>query len=158
MTTDRMTSESGTTCRAAIVATAAVSQTRAASTGFEAAVDYILDDCFFAIGQVVATRKTLEYDAVLWWRDHYRAKFLRAMAAFGNRWVADRERVTGAALLFGERAVGYAGESPTIDKAAFQRAAADVERFCQLHSKRRARSAGDPVTDRPLIAGYWCTL
>ncbi len=136
----------------------ACAHTPSATAEHEAAVSYILDDCFFAVGQVVGTRKVLEYDAVLWWRDHYRAKFLRAMAAFGNRWETDRDRVTGAALLFGERAVGYAGDSPTIDKAAFQRAAADVERFCQLHSKRRARSAGDAVTDQPLIAGYWCTL
>ena len=127
------------------------------SAEIERAVDYILDDCFFAVGQAIGTRKTVAYEAVLWWRDHYRAKFLRAMATFGNRWQSDRDNVTGAALLFGERAVRYAGEAPVIDGAAFQRAAADVERCCQLHSTRRARRDGLP-TDRPLIAGYWCTL
>jgi len=26
---------------------------------------------------------------VVWWRDHYRMKFLRAMEVFGNRWLQD---------------------------------------------------------------------
>jgi hypothetical protein len=127
---------------------------------FEEAVEYILDDCFLTIGQVVGMRKTVDYEAVLWWRDHYRAKFLRAMIAFGNRWSTDRQNVTGVAMLFGERAVRYAGEMESIDLAAFKRAAADVERYCQVHSARRARREGlepDNV-ERPLMAGYWCTF
>ena len=126
----------------------------------EEAVEYILDDCFFAIGQVVGMRKTVEYQAVLWWRDHYRAKFLRAMTVFGNRWSTDRQNVTGVAMLFGERAVRYAAGTESIDLAAFKRAAADVERYCQLHSTRRARRDGlEPDNiERPLTAGYWCTL
>ena len=118
-----------------------------ASHTFERDVDYILNDCFFAIGQVVGTRKTVEYDAVLWWREHYRSKFLRAMEAFGNRWSMDRQNVTGVAMLFGERAVRYAADAESISLAAFQQAAADVERYCQLHSKRRARSCGGPATE-----------
>lgn len=125
----------------------------------ERAVDYILDDCFFAVGQVVGTRKTVDYDAVLWWRDHYRAKFVRAIRAFGNRWQADRQNVTGVALMFGERAVRHAGESASIDLSAFQKAAADVERYCQLHASRRARRCAGPSDsiERPLMVGYWCT-
>ncbi len=125
----------------------------------ERAVDYIVDECFFTLGQVVGTRKTLDYHAVVWWRDHYRARFLSAMQAFGNRWMADRDNVTGVAFLLAERATRYAGDAASIDVATARRAAADVERYCQLHSSRSARAvaaAGDCV-ERPLLAGYWCT-
>ena len=39
----------------------------------EREVEYIVDDCFFTVGQVVGMRMTVDYDAVTWWRDHYRA-------------------------------------------------------------------------------------
>jgi hypothetical protein len=125
----------------------------------EHAVDYIVDDCFFTIGQVVGTRKTLDYAAVIWLRDHYRARFLAAMRAFGNRWLDDRDNVTGVAFLLAERATRHAGDASSIDLEAARRAAADVERYCTLHSGRRARTMGLDTrgTDRPLLAGYWCT-
>jgi hypothetical protein len=122
------------------------------------AVECILDDCFFAVGQVVGMRKTVDYDAVLWWRDHYRAKFLRAMDAFGNRWATDRDNVTGVAMLFGERAVRYAGDADSINLEAFKQAAADVERYCHIHSTRKNRPSKSDNVERPLMAGYWCTL
>jgi hypothetical protein len=124
----------------------------------ERAVDYVLDDCFFTVGQVIGTRKTLEYDTVVWWRDHYRMKFLRAMEAFGNRWLQDRDNVTGVAFMLAERAVRYADTSPSVDLNSAQRAAADVERYCELHSRRAARAHGKIASDGnvPVIAGYWC--
>ena len=58
---------------------------------------YIVDECFFAMGQAIGMRTTVDYDAVIFMRDHYRAKFLAAMNAFGNRWAQDRQNVTGVA-------------------------------------------------------------
>jgi hypothetical protein len=123
----------------------------------ERVVEYILDDCFFSVGQVVGMRMTVDYDAVLWWRDHYRAKFLAAMHAFGNRWLQDRQNVTGVAFMLAERAVRYAAGRASIDVESARRAAADVERYCALHARRAAR-AGDGPSDAaaPRIAGYWC--
>jgi hypothetical protein len=124
----------------------------------ERAVDFILDDCFFTVGQVVGMRMTIEYEAIVWWRDHYRAKFLAAMCAFGNRWGEDRQNVTGVAFLLAERAVRYAGGRASIDIESARKAAADVERYCQLHARRHsARRAADSESAVPRVAGYWCT-
>jgi hypothetical protein len=128
------------------------------SAALERAVNYVLDDCFFTVGQVVGTRKALDYDAVVWWRDHYRQKFLRAMQTFGNRWLDDRRNVTAVAFLLAERAVQHAGDAASIGVEPAQKAAVDVERYCALHSKRVARARGLLATDgaAPLIAGSWC--
>ena len=125
----------------------------------ERQVEYIVDDCFFTVGQVVGMRTTVDYEAVIWWRDHYREKFLAAMLAFGNRWMEDRSNVTGVALMLAERAVRYSEGKPSIDAEAARRAAADVERHCELHARRAARRQGQDTSDAavPRIAGYWCT-
>lgn len=124
----------------------------------ERVVEYIIDDCCFAIGQAIGMRMTVDYDAVMFIRDHYRPKFLTAMRAFGNRWAQDRQNVTGVGLMFGERAVRYAEDRSSVDLASVRKAAADVERYCKLHSRRAARSA-DPSSEgsQARIAGYWCT-
>ena len=124
----------------------------------ERAVEYIVDECFFAMGQAIGMRTTVDYDAVVFMRDHYRAKFLAAMKTFGNRWAQDRQNVTGVALMFGERAVRHAGDRSSIDLESVRKAAADVERYCKLHSRRATRS-GDPSSEgaQSRIAGYWCT-
>jgi hypothetical protein len=130
---------------------------REQAAGLEAAVEYVVDDCFFTVGQVVGLRKTVEYDAVIWWRDHYRAKFLGAMRAFGNRWLQDRQNVTGVAMMLAERAVRYSGDRASIDLDSAMKAAADVERYCKLHSRRARRARGDASEGaQPRIAGYWC--
>lgn len=121
----------------------------------ERAVEFIVDDCFFAVGQAIGMRMTVEYDAVVWWHDHFRAKFLAAMTEFGNRWLVDRENVTAVAFMLGERAVRYADGRSSIDVESARKAAADVERYCKLHSRRAARNAADDAPAR--IAGYWCT-
>ena len=48
-------------------------------------VDYILNDCFVAVGQAVGTQKSLELDVLPWWRARYRAFFLHAMTTKGKR-------------------------------------------------------------------------
>lgn len=124
----------------------------------ERAVDYVLDDCFFAVGQAVGMRLTVEYDVTIWWRDHYRRKFLAAMQRFGNRWLQDRATVGAVAVMLAERAVRYAAGKSSIDLAAARQASADVERYCQLHARRRSRrhlsAPCEGGEDR--IAGYWC--
>ena len=121
----------------------------------ERAVEFIVNDCFFAVGQAIGMRATVEYDAVIWWHDHFRAKFLNAMSNFGNRWLVDRQNVTAVAFMLGERAVRYAEGRPAIDIESAMKAAADVERYCKLHSRRAARVNGDGEPAR--IAGYWCS-
>ncbi len=120
----------------------------------ERAVEFIVDDCFFAVGQAIGMRTTVEYDAVIWWHDHFRAKFLSAMQEFGNRWLVDRQNVTAVAFMLAERAVRYAEGRPAIDVESAMKAAADVERYCKLHSRRASRTMGDDAPAR--IAGYWC--
>jgi uncharacterized Ntn-hydrolase superfamily protein len=125
----------------------------------ERQVEYIVDDCFFTVGQIVGMRTTVDYEAVIWWRDHYREKFLAAMMAFGNRWQQDRSNVTSVAIMLAERAVRYSEGKASIDLESARKAAADVERHCELHARRAARRAGlDPSDAKPTrIAGYWCT-
>ena len=124
----------------------------------EEAVDYIVNECFFAVGQAVGTAKALDAEAVRWWRRHYRTRFLGAMARFGNRWTLDRDKVSAVGRLLAVRAMRYAGDCPSISVQAAQHASADVEQYCTLHSRRQARSLGvDPGSDDTTwIAGYWC--
>jgi hypothetical protein len=124
----------------------------------EEAVDCIVNECFFAVGQAVGRAKALDAEAVRWWRLHYRSRFLQAMARFGNRWTLDRDKVAGVGRLLAVRAMRYAGDSPSISVQAARQASADVEQYCTLHSRRLARSLGaDPGSDdTPWIAGYWC--
>ena len=124
----------------------------------ERMVDYIVDDCFFSVGQAIGMRTTVDYEAIIWWRDHYRVKFLNAMRAFGDRWLQDRQNVTGVAFLLAERAVRYAEGRPSIDVESARRAAADVERYCALHARRKASRRNTIASDGavPRIAGYWC--
>jgi len=124
----------------------------------ERQVEYVVDECFFTVGQVVGMRMTVDWEAVVWWRDHYRARFLAAMQAFGNRWQQDRTNVTGVAVMLAERAVRYAEGKPSIDAEAARQAAADVERYCGIHARRRMGTRGHAGVEGelPRIAGYWC--
>ena len=126
----------------------------------ERQVEYIMDECFFAFGQAVGMRTTIDYDAVVWIRDNYRAKFLSAMKAFGDRWQRDRSNVTSVAMMLGERAVRYSEGKPSIDLDSVLKAAADVERHCELHARRTARKMGLNPSDAAAtrIAGYWCNF
>lgn len=121
-------------------------------------VNYILADCALALGQSIGMRMTIDYEAVKFAREHFRTKFLAAMRAFGNRWLEDRQIVTGVVMMLGERAVRYADGRDSIDLESVRKAAADVERYCTLHARRASREAG-PAHEGGLarIAGYWCT-
>jgi len=80
------------------------------------------------------------------------------MQAFGNRWTQDRANVTSVAIMLAERAVRYSDGKPSIDCEAARKAAADVERYCELHARRAARTMGISTSDDApaRIAGYWC--
>ena len=121
----------------------------------EEIVQYVLADCFFAVGQTVGMRLTVDYEAVVWWHDHFRAKFLAALHRRGNRWLQDRENVTAVGWMLAERAVRHATGRSSIDVDAARRAAADVERYCEIRSKRAASKGGSEVTV-PKLAGFWC--
>jgi len=122
------------------------------------AVDYILDDCFFAVGQGVGDAKGIDHSALVWWRDRYRAKFLHRMTMFGTDWLTDRPRVTRVCRRLGELAAMHAGDKPSIDVESAVGASKDIERFCASHALRRSRRLGAP--GEPLrpewLAGYWC--
>ena len=123
----------------------------------EEAVEYVLADCSFAVGQAVGMRMTVDYEAIIWWHDHFREKFLAAMHRHGQRWLLDRENVTGVGWMLGERAVRHAAGRDSIDVEAARRAAADVERHCQLSLRRAARVGEGDGGPSPRLAGYWCT-
>lgn len=127
-----------------------------AEQALEEAVEYVLADCFFAVGQTIGMRTTVDYDAVVWWHDHFRSKFLAAMRRHGNRWLQDREDVTGVGWMLAERAVRHADGRNSIDLGSARRAAADVERYCQIRSKRAARGGDRDAPGTPRLAGWWC--
>lgn len=124
------------------------------SRNLERDVEHILDDCFFTVGQAVGMRMTADYEAIVWWRDHFRPKFIAAMTSFGNRWLVDRDNVTAVGLMLGERAVRYASGRTSIDLESARNAAADVERYCAIRARRASRHRTE--SGSPMIAGYWC--
>lgn len=122
----------------------------------EETVEYVLADCSFAVGQAIGMRTTVDYNAIVWWHEHFRTKFSAAIRRHGNRWLQDRENVTAVGWMLGERALRHAAGRLSIDVEAARRAAADVERYCEARSKRVGRDGEhDPGGDSRL-AGYWC--
>ena len=122
-----------------------------------AAVDDIVNDCFFSVGQAIGGRKALDFEAVVWWRNHFRTRFLGRLQRTGNTWREDRHRVTAVAHLLAERAIRHAGEQPSNDRACAMKAAGDVEAYCALRAGRHGRRAPAPVDSAsPRHAGYWC--
>ena len=57
------------------------SSTSADLQALERQVEFILDECFFTLGQAVGMRTTIDFDALAWIRDRFRAKFIAAMSA-----------------------------------------------------------------------------
>jgi hypothetical protein len=110
-------------------------------------VDYILDDCFLAVGQTVGTRKSLDFRVVTWWRERYRALFLHAMVSNGNSWQKDRDRVTAVGRFLGQRALHHAGERPVIDLESARLASIDVETGCRMNAIREG--VASPGTSVP---------
>lgn len=98
-------------------------------------LDYILSDCFLAVGQAVGPGKTIDFDTLTWWHQRYRRAFHDAIATRGASWAADRDRVTAVGRYLGQRVVAHAGRRANIDRTAASRASAEVERGCQLRSE-----------------------
>jgi hypothetical protein len=99
-------------------------------------VDYILNDCFFAVGQAIGTQKSLDFDAIRWWRTRYRAFFLHAMTANGTSWASDRQRVTAVGRFLGQRALHHARDRASIDVESAALASQDVETGCRMNAVR----------------------
>ena len=78
------------------------------------------------------------------------------MRRHGNRWLQDRETVTGVGWMLAERAVRHAAGRDSIDVEAAHRAAADVERYCEIRSKRAGQAGDRDAGASPRMAGYWC--
>ncbi len=109
-------------------------------------VDYMLADCFFAVGQCVGPSVHLDSAAVAWWRARYREKFLHAMTVSGNSWARVRDRVTAVGRFLGQRVVHHAGADPVITLSAAVNASADVESGCRMNAEReRALSAAESL-------------
>jgi len=125
---------------------------------FEGTADIVLDDLFLSVGQAIGLRASVDYDAVVWLRTHFRQKFLAALHRQGDRWLEDRAVVTAVSGLFAERAVRNANGAASIGLDDVRQAAADVERYCRAHARRAATKAhGTSDAATALIAGYWCT-
>jgi hypothetical protein len=99
-------------------------------------IDYILNDCFLAVGQAIGTQKPLEPEAIEWWRARYRVAFLNAMIRNGNSWERDRHRVTAVGRFLGERALFHAAGHLSIDLESAVRASADVDSGCRMNATR----------------------
>jgi hypothetical protein len=110
-------------------------------------VDYILNDCFFAVGQAVGTRKALDFEVIPWWRARYRAFFLHAMTANGNSWLKDRDRVMAVGRFLGQRALHHAHDRHSIDLRCAAVASHEVETGCHMNAVRE-RAAIAPTLDR----------
>lgn len=99
-------------------------------------VDIILHDCFFAVGQAVGPRKEIDSEALAWWRERYRERFLYAMQSLGNSWTRDRRRVVAVGRYLGQCALRHAEDRSTIDIMCAASASADVESACQMNAER----------------------
>lgn len=103
-------------------------------------IDAILNDCLLAAGQGIGTEKSVDFEAVVWWRTRYRRFFLHAITANGNDYAADRRRVTAVGRYLGQRALHHAANSPSVDRRAAELASHDVETGCQMNAEREGLS------------------
>jgi hypothetical protein len=103
-------------------------------------IDYILCECFAAVGQAIGPARTLDFDAVVWWHTRYHRAFLQAMAN-GNSWARDRRRVTAVGRYLGQRALHHAQGSARIDVRAAVLASLDIEAACQMNAERDGLAA-----------------
>lgn len=99
-------------------------------------LDYILSDCFLAVGQAVGPNTTVDFDVVTWWHQRYQRAFRNAIAMEGASWSNDRRRVTAVGRYLGQRAVELCRPAAVIDLTAASRASVEVERGCQLRATR----------------------
>lgn len=99
-------------------------------------IDAILNDILLAAGQGIGTEKSVDFDAVAWWRTRYRRFFLHAITVKGNDYAADRHRVTAVGRYLGQRALHHAVDSASVDLRAAELASIDVETGCQMNAAR----------------------
>ena len=100
-----------------------------------AELDYILSDCFLAVGQAVGVNKGVDFEVVTWWHRRYRHAFDDAITSRGASWGADRDRVTAVGRYLGERAVHHSSGHSAIGRTAAARASDEVERGCQMTAR-----------------------
>jgi hypothetical protein len=108
----------------------------------EQGIEYMLSDCFFALGQAAGSGTRIEHDAIVWLQDRYREKFLHAVVELGNSWDDDRDRVMTVGRWLGRRAAFHAG-CTSIDVISAARAAAEIEAGCQMSRQRGQAAAPD---------------
>lgn len=108
-------------------------------------VDYILSDCFLAVGQAVGPGKTLEPDTVIWWHRRYREAFHYAVTAFDASWSDDRQRMTAVGRHLGQRVAASLGRRSNIDRATAERVSVEVERGCRLRASEASGSKAEPM-------------
>jgi hypothetical protein len=99
-------------------------------------VDCIVHDCFLAVGQMIGSKKQLDYDTIVWWHQRYREKFMHAVTSLGNSWEKDRPRVIAVGRYLGQRAQHHAGQQSTIDLESAAKASRDVESGCRMNAER----------------------
>lgn len=100
-------------------------------------VDLILDDCFFSVGQMMSTQEGVDYDAIVWLRDRYRARFLRTITETAQVWPQDRDRLTAVSRYLGQRVVHHAAGRRVIDTTCVSQASADVEAGCRMKAEEQ---------------------
>ena len=129
----------------------------AASPELAEAVGYVLGDCFFAVGQAIGMRMTVDYDAVVWWHDHFRMKFLAGDASSRKPMVAGpRERDRGwldagrtCSALFRRAGTRSTSRPPVVLLLM-------SKRYCEIRSKRAAPVGDHDAETVSRLAGYWC--
>lgn len=109
-------------------------------------VDYILADCFLAVGQAVGPGKTPELDTVIWWHRRYREAFSYAVTALDASWTEDRRRMTAVGRHLGQRVAESLGRRSNIDRATAERVSLEVERGCQLRAAHVAGPQAEPTS------------
>lgn len=109
-------------------------------------VDYILSDCFLAVGQAVGPGKTLELDTLIWWHQRYREAFHYAVTTMDASWSTDRRRMTAVGRHLGQLVVASLGRRSNIDRATAERASVEVERGCSLRASHVPGSTGDSTS------------
>ena len=115
-------------------------------------LDYILSDCFLAVGQAIGPDKCLDLDTVIWWHQRYRRAFHHAMTTQGASWVADRHRVTAVGRYLGQRVLEHVGHAAAIDRSTAARVSHEVERGCQMTAGRDSTSPAGSRTTSALDA------
>jgi hypothetical protein len=106
-------------------------------------VEYILTECFIALGQHVGER-VVSPEAAAFWRDRYRERFLITLSRNRPRaWAEDRANVLTKAASLGRKAAEFA----------------DAERtpvITELHARRASEANDCRPRSRYGMFSIWC--